>query len=239
MPGSDTARLKIHRFIGEFDVVGQTVTSEDMSFTHQLRGVLKLRQGELVMLCDGKGSEAVFEIIVSEPKQMVFRRASDVGRGREEKTQVTLYCALLKREHFEYVVEKATELGAARIVPLITARTIKHGSRADRLERIAREAAELSGRTVLPRIDAPMTLAAALDDAVAQQSRIVMFEIDEPPIKTEAAERAAAFIGPEGGWTEEEKSAARDKGAVFAGLGDTILRGETAAILAVHELLRR
>ena len=153
---------------------------------------------------------------------------------------ITLLLAIFKFNRMEWAIEKATELGVARIVPLIARRTDSHlasssAKRVARWRRIAREAAQQSRRVAPPEIAAPARLQDMLD--IVAERRIVLSEGEEQVSLRQAVAEwkgpLALAVGPEGGWTGEEDCAFREHGWIAASLGPTILRAETAAIAAV------
>ena len=142
----------------------------------------------------------------------------------------------------EWAIEKCTELGVARIVPLISRRTDSHlaaasGKRVERWQRIARQAAEQSRRSSPPEIAEPAKLSGALN--LSPGLRILLSESEDHKLLREvlmqenASSGIVLAIGPEGGWTEEELQAFQQAGWISASLGNTILRAETAAIAAM------
>ena len=162
-----------------------------------------------------------------------------------EVPRVTLVLSIFKFDRMEWAIEKVTELGVARIVPLIARRTESHLAtasvkRVERWRRIAREAAQQSRRLAPPDISDPMKLKEAAD--LPGKLRILLSEEEQEialkdlSVRSPGAEAALA-IGPEGGWTEEEIASFRAAGWVSVSLGSTILRAETAAIAATAVLL--
>ena len=153
--------------------------------------------------------------------------------------EITLVLAIFKFDRMEWAIEKCTELGVARIVPMIARRTDSHlaaasAKRAERWRRIARQASEQSRRSAPPEIEAPIKLAEAV--LLKAALRIVLAESEEQTllrdvVKSDAAEVLLA-VGPEGGWTPDELQSFQQAGWVSASLGSTILRAETAAIAA-------
>jgi 16S rRNA (uracil1498-N3)-methyltransferase len=164
---------------------------------------------------------------------------------KESDTYGVLYCSILKRENFEWVVQKATECGIKEIVPVISARTIKLGFKKERLEKIIREAAEQSGRGELPILGEALKFEVALEKAKENDLNL-FFEMDSPLIDKEQTGKAGKigiFIGPEGGWNDEEletvkKEAGESDKFKMAGLGKTTLRAETAAVVASWAVMR-
>lgn len=229
--------MRLHRFLGNYDLRDGAKTIEDAALVNQLKNVFRLAPGDAVTLGDGRGREAraVIERLGQATLEVVIEEVRTVTT--EPPVEVTLYCAVLKRENFEWVAEKAVECGVAAIVPVLSERTVKLGVRDDRLVKIMREAAEQSGRGVLPELVRTMTFKEALSDA-ARQDLNVIFELDYPlfsqqTIKDHSARRVGVWVGPEGGWTEEEVETARAMEFCVAGLGRRVLRGETAAAIAV------
>ena len=155
--------------------------------------------------------------------------------------EITLVLAVFKFDRMEWAIEKCTELGVSRIVPVIAWRTDSHLAaaslkRVERWQRIAHQASEQSRRIVPPEIAAPVKLSGALSFSAAL--RIILTESEEQTLLRDLVKPAAAVggvalaIGPEGGWTDDELQSFQKAGWISASLGDTILRAETAAIAA-------
>ena len=176
--------------------------------------------------------------IVSISKDRVEFALGEV-QALKPAPEVTLALAIFKFDRMEWAIEKCTEIGVARIIPIIARRTGAHLTaaalkRSERWQRIARQAAEQSRRSAPPEIATPVKLT-QLGDAGAE-CRIVLAE-SEGYVRLRDVLRpqlpgVALAIGPEGGWTAEELQWFRDSGWIAASLGDTILRAETAAIVA-------
>jgi 16S rRNA (uracil1498-N3)-methyltransferase len=158
--------------------------------------------------------------------------------------QITLVLSIFKFDRMEWAIEKCTELGVARIVPVIARRTESHladaaAKRSERWQRIARQAAEQSRRTSPPEVSQPIKLKDAL--GLAGNTRILLSESEKDLRLKDALQSATTDVilalGPEGGWTDSELDHFRDAGWVSASLGDTVLRAETAAIAAVAVVL--
>lgn len=153
---------------------------------------------------------------------------------------VSIALAVFKFDRFEWAVEKCTELGASRIVPLIARRSDTHlaaaaGKRVERWRRIAREASEQSRRPASPQISDPVKLKTFLAAETAPR-RIVLAENEEQVELRDlssGSEEVTLAVGPEGGWTDEEMKLFAEAGWQSASLGETILRAETAAIAAL------
>src|SRR5688572_22987985 len=137
--------MKIHRFIIHATVENGEAVVTDANIVQQIKKVLKLRVGEKVILGDGNMNEVLGEIY-EVGKAIKLKVLEEQKNENEPKNSVILYCSILKKENFEQVCQKATEVGVREIVPLVTARTVKLDVKTDRLQKIIREAAEQSGR---------------------------------------------------------------------------------------------
>jgi 16S rRNA (uracil1498-N3)-methyltransferase len=140
----------------------------------------------------------------------------------------------LKKDNFEWVTQKTTEIGVSKIVPVISQRTIKLDVKIDRLKKIIREAAEQSELAYVPTLEEPTSFRKALDNA-RSCNEVFFCDASGESLKNAKLEQSgevAIFIGPEGGWTEAEIEIARKAGFKISSLGNSILRGETAAIAA-------
>ena len=217
-----------------------------------LRDVLRLERGAEVFVFDGVGHE--YRCAVEESARSLVRLdvLAEVAAARPESALgLELAVALLKGEKFDLVVQKATELGAAGIVPLITKQADVRlrderdsARRVARWQRIALEAAKQSGRAVVPVVSAPRLFASLVEATVGGEELRLMFserdgqELLETIKKVPASvATATALVGPEGGWTDEEIAQARNAGWNIITLGGRTLRAETAAI-AVTVLLQ-
>jgi 16S rRNA (uracil1498-N3)-methyltransferase len=161
---------------------------------------------------------------------------------------VTLLLAVFKFDRMEWAIEKATELGAVRIVPVVARRTdvrlaAAAGKRAERWRRIVHEAAQQSRRLAPPEVAAPLKLKDALAGIGQSSARIVLAESEEVlallRALPEGCREAALAVGPEGGWTEDELQRFAAAGWQAASLGPTILRAETAALAALAVVMAK
>ena len=199
--------------------------------------VLRAEVGQIYELSDNRN--LYLAIIETARKSLVSFRITEKLDEPAPSIHVTLLPALIKFDRFEVLVEKATELGVNVIQPFEATRT-EHGlaqaavKRLARWEKIAVEASQQSRRVYLPILEKPVRFAQAL--ATEAPVRLFLDEEVAPPIGTQLpierspADRVALLLGPEGGWTEEERRAARAAGWLPCSLGAMILRAETAAI---------
>ena len=220
-------------FVGSTIVARQTVTVEGNQ-AHYLAKVMRIEPGGAVILCDdvtGEWACAVTDV----DKRAVTLMPETLLRPREAVPDFWLCPTLLKKDRFDLVLEKATELGVAEIRPLVTRRCVADKLNAERARSIVTEAAEQCARTALPVLTEPVKLDALLRDWPGDRT---LFFADE--LGGEAAaeaftgsSKAALLTGPEGGFDEAERAAIRAlPQARPISLGPRILRGETAAIAA-------
>ena len=197
---------------------------------HQIRSVLRLRDGDEIGVFDGSGAEWVARVTV-EGAELV----RPLDESREPTTRLTLYQALIKPARFEFILQKGTELGIARFVPFVAQRSMASGERSSRWRKIAMEAAEQSGRTVVPEVNEPLTFDEALADATSHSVPFMPWENAERPRLSSVhrhCQELGLIVGPEGGFSDTEIEQARARGAVTVTLGRRILRSETAALVA-------
>ena len=154
--------MRLNRFISDFDLEGQDLSVFDKDILNQVKNVLRLKSGQQILLADGKANEALAEIIEFGGDFFRVKLLQKESNSNESARKVILYCSILKRENFELVAQKATEVGVAEIVPLICERTIKIGFKKERLVKIIKEAAEQSGRGILPVLYEPISFSQAV-----------------------------------------------------------------------------
>jgi 16S rRNA (uracil1498-N3)-methyltransferase len=211
--------------------VGATIEL-DPGEAHHAR-VLRLREREEVEVFDSTAHNFAARVS-SVAKDRVSIEILAMEDPRELRAPLTLALALIQPDKFELVLQKATELGARRIVPIVAAhcevRPERVAGKRDRWEKIVLEAVKQSGRAQIPRIAEPVELA----DAIRAGGACIVFDASAPRQALEIdASGATLFIGPEGGWSEDEIALARRLGCRFQNLGPRRLRAETAAIAAL------
>ena len=225
--------------------------------TRHLRDVLRLRTGDEIYVFDGAGRE--FQCVV----ETIGKNSTDVRvvsevepASPESPLNLTLAIALLKGEKFDLVIQKATELGIKRIIPLDTDRSDvrlsdeREQKRVTRWRRIALEAAKQAGRAFVPEVTLPLSLNSLLTSGLEGEdlltvTRLMFSERNGRSLAgpsndfAESPAHIIAVVGPEGGWTDEELNLGRDAGWEIVTLGGRTLRAETAAIAVVALLQHR
>ncbi len=227
-------RAKIRLFVNEALGQGQTIPL-DPAQSHYLFGVMRTAVGDRVAVFNGHDGEWSAEIAEAGKKRGLLR-CLGLSAPQLDPPDLWLLFAPIKKTRTDFIVEKATEMGVRRIVPVLTDFTNSERVRIDRLQAHAVEAAEQCGGTFVPNVAQPVKLAKLLDDL---QDRRLMF-CDEALVGTAPAlsgERGAPWailIGPEGGFSDPERARLGDlDGAHSVSLGPRILRADTAAVAAL------
>ncbi|MFA6497570.1 MAG: RsmE family RNA methyltransferase [Patescibacteria group bacterium] len=200
----------------------------------QIVTVLRMKVGDVLSLCPNDGSELDCRI-TEMTKAAILGSINGVKTGKPLRPQVTVCVAVTKRDTFEWVLQKCTELGASAFIPMITDRVIKKIKDVPaRWRDIVREASEQSGRMTLPTVSEPMSFLEAFEHMKAYD-RIVLHEsvgesTDMPKVRE--MDHIALFIGPEGGFTDSEIEKTKGANTKVVQLGSLVLRAETAAVVA-------
>ena len=203
-----------------------------------LSRVLRARVGQEFEIATGENVRRG-RVTRIDPNRVEFELGDEITATASPN--VTLALSIFKFDRMEWAIEKCTELGATRIVPVIASRTETHlaaaaSKRVERWQRIARQASEQSRRYSPPQIDQPMKVPGTL--ALPGNTRIVLAESEQQVMLREVLHHHSArdlvlAFGPEGGWIQSELELFRNAGWISASLGNTILRVETAAIAAL------
>jgi 16S rRNA (uracil1498-N3)-methyltransferase len=235
-------RRRFHAPPGAFNVHRESVTlaSDEARY---LREVLRLKVGDEVYVFNGEGKEFQCRIEESRRDTATLKVIAEVAPARPESPlELRLAIALLKGEKFDLVVQKATELGVTRIVPVVSKLadirlrdTSDAAKRVSRWQRIALEAAKQSGRAVVPVVENPFAFESLVGETDSAWA-IMFSERDGQPLAEVLVESSSnpasltALVGSEGGWTDQEITMAREAGWRIVTLGGRTLRAETAAI---------
>jgi len=231
--------MKIHRFyVGDIaDRHGRLELTEKLWINYpelaaQMLRVLRLHQGEHIVLFDGKGTERMYEIREVEKEALFLVHTTDMvpmSPGRK----LHLAWSLLKRDNNELIIQKATELGVRVLLPFVSDRTIKTGFDVSRMRRMAIEAVEQSGRHFLPDIHEPQSMEQLIDE-YKQSMPVMVADMNGTPLTDMHTldKGILVLIGPEGGWSDEERTFFEDSQLSNIRLSDSVLRAETAAITA-------
>ncbi len=238
----------MHRFFVEPSQIGEKEIVITGSDVNHIRNVLRMRAGEELLAADGQGSEyrcILRELQDSEIRAEICRKFSG---SAELPSRITLFQGLPKSDKMDLIIQKCVELGVFRIVPVTTKRTVvkldakKEESRRKRWTAVSESAAKQSGRGIIPEISGVRGFKEAVEEAGELDVCLIPYEKAENMARTReilsgipAGASIGVFIGPEGGFEEEEVREAMEAGARPITLGRRILRTETAgmAVLAM------
>lgn len=250
----------MYRFFVPPEVLGREPVVLGRELAHRMGRVLRLKPGDHVVLLDNTGWEHEAEVDRITREQVETRLLGKSLARAESATCLHLYQALLKAAKFEGVLQKATELGVSSFTPLVCRRSVAEPpspAGVARWRRIVQEAAEQSQRGLLPALNPPLTLADAIAGApglrllpweserarglrgVLQDAQTASGDRTGSPkrVARSPSREVSLFVGPEGGWGEDEVSLAVAQGAVAVSLGPRILRADTAGLVAAAAIL--
>jgi|Deesub1362A_J573_1020465.scaffolds.fasta_scaffold00252_5 16S rRNA (uracil1498-N3)-methyltransferase len=211
------------------------ISGEDARY---LGNVLRVRIGEEVMIFDGAGKRYICRVTGVHRKEVVVEKIREERHSAESSLDVTVVQGIPKGEKMEMIIQKTTELGVKRLIPLITERSqIRYTGRLNRWRRIALSASQQSGRETIPVVEEPLHFNEFIDRKERYRG-IIFHEGERQKGLKEILRRLGdgelfLLIGPEGGFTDEEVDQSIKKGFITASLGPRILRAETAAITAM------
>lgn len=240
----------MYRFFVKKDQIQEDAVIIIGSDVNHIKNVLRMKKGETILISDGEDREYVCTIDELENEQVRAKIEDVNGVAKELPIKVTLFQALPKGDKMETVIQKMIELGAYEIVPVSTKRCIvkldnkKAVSKTKRWNSIAESAAKQSKRGIIPKVSMPVTYKEALKMAEAMDMVLIPYENAEnmahtrqviSQIKTDMT--VGIFIGPEGGFAEEEVEQAINTGAYDITLGKRILRTETAGMALMSVLM--
>lgn len=233
----------MHRFFIDIDNIkkgGIIITGENVN---HISKVLRLKEKDKIILCDGEGTDYIVSIDSMDKyavRTTILYKETSTG---ESYLDVVVYQGIPKSSKMDFIIQKCTELGVNRIVPVINTRTVvklatkkEEQKKVERWQKIATEAAKQSGRGKIPVIDMPMTFENALNEAVSRDLILMPYELEKnntlkEVIKGKNPNSIAIFIGPEGGFENNEVQLALSKNVVTVTLGNRILRTETAGFV--------
>lgn len=237
--------MTIHRFFVPQDAIHNQFVTLPADISKQITKVLRLGRGDEIVILDNSGMEYTVKL-----EQMISNGVSGkiverVMNQAEPEIKITLFQALLPRDKFEMILQKCTEIGVSKFVPIETKRSLikKNNFRIekmDRWERIVKEAAEQSERGIIPEIGEVLTFEEAIDEIITDGEAWIAWE-EEIDIQIRnvklTQKNIGIFIGPEGGFESAEIDFAIKKGAKTFSLGKRILRSETAGMVASSIIL--
>lgn len=221
------------------------ITNDDV---HHIKKVMRFRVGAKLICVDGVGNDYLVEIIEMGKQEIICQILQATPSTGEPQCEIVLAQAIPKGERFDFVLQKATELGVTRIIPFHSSRTVVkiHSDKAvkkrERWQRIVKEAAEQSGRGIIPQVDLPVSWKELLVQVSEFQAAWIAYEQGGQSLRTcleseTDLKQILLIIGPEGGFTPEEITEVSLAGGIPITLGPRILRTETASLVALSSIL--
>ncbi len=219
------------------------ITGDD---ARHIARALRMRPGDCLTLCDGRGKQAEGVIVSLSDDAVTLRVGEFTGNQSEPSTALTLYLCLPKGDKADLVVQKSTELGVGEVVLVLSDRCVSRPNAADgvkktaRLQKIAREASMQSGRGSIVRVRGILSYLQAIAEMQGFDAAYLLYEGVCPPLRSQMPTKGshiALMTGSEGGFTQQEVDQAAGAGVLPASLGKRILRCETAPIAASAALM--
>lgn len=207
---------------------------------HQMSKVFRFKAGDTVILFDDTGRENVCEITLLTKKVAEFMVKESREGLASPAQKVTMYLSLIKKDNLEWVLQKGTELGVARFVPIISERSEKKDINMERARKIVVEATEQSGWASVPEIAEPVSLVSLLENTDQTMETLVAFHTEGVAFKKDLLANKkllGVLIGPEGGFSEKEIALFQSKNIPVYSLGQQTLRAETAGVAIASLLL--
>lgn len=234
-------------FIPKEAIKGRETIIREEETIHYIRRVLRLREGNKITLLDG--GENRYQARITRIEREEIRAEIERKEAlKSSQVRLTLYQALIKAKRFDWLIQKATELGASEIIPFVSRYSLvalspeEFSRKRKRWQRIARSATLQCGQGIPPEIGQAISFSNACEKASSEEVSFIFWEDENQNLKTILrrylkAKRVALFVGPEGGFSREEVKEAKEKGIIPASLGSRRLRSETAAIAGISNIL--
>ncbi len=229
--------MRLHRFYIQPDTaeLRHDFWIHDKGLINQWRRVLRFRDGQEVILFDGVSEDRLYKISQLSEREAHLHLVTEMKRQVPAK-EIYLFWSLLKKDKNDWVLQKCTELGVSHFVPILADRSEKTGFNVERAKKIIIEAAEQCGRSDIPNVREPIRLETIFDEFENEVSLCICEQGEEGSL--EKLDELGVLIGPEGGWSDNEKQLFKERDVARINLHDFTLRAETACIAAVTKLLQ-
>lgn len=225
--------MKIHRFYTPEIRLEHGFWLKDERLLHQWTKVLRFRIGQQVVLFNGLDTDRLYSITEINSNEAHLELVTDYSR-KVPKKDIYLFWSVLKKDKNDWVLQKCTELGVSHFIPLLSDRSEKTGFNIERAQKIVIEASEQCGRSDIPTLREPMHVGTALEQ-YAKKVTIYICEQDSDDSGV-TTDKVGVLIGPEGGWSDDEKVLFQQLGLKHLSLHDFTLRAETASVAAITKL---
>lgn len=238
------------KFFVDFKIdVGQRASLTDENIVHQLISVFRAKLGDDIVLLDDSGFEYKGTIKGISKKEVIVQ-INEKKEGKKPDIEISIFQSIIKKDNVELVLEKCTEIGVTKFIPMFPQRSIKLNLNYDRLRKITKEASEQCGRSQMSQLEETVNFYDAITMAVSEKDAVSFIFHEE---SDQCCDRLSCeflnnfkevkkfniFIGPEGGFTDGEIELAKNNNFYILSLGDLVLRAETAAIVSSFMILNK
>ncbi|MFA5934753.1 MAG: RsmE family RNA methyltransferase [Candidatus Paceibacterota bacterium] len=224
--------MRLHRFyIKEQIEKGKDIRINNDELLHQWMKVFRLKASDRVIVFNGNGMEyeGYFKILAKKEAVLIFDKENLVKNI--PKVELHVFQSIIKKDNFELIAQKCTEIGVSAFHPIISERSEKKDLNIERLNKIVTEASEQSGRGSVPEVFIPLKLEDSIKDFSGDLFTLDFDGKSFSSIKTKEGEKIGLLLGPEGGWSDKEREFLKEKGIKSVSLGSQVLRAETASIV--------
>jgi len=231
--------MRLHRFfIKEKIEKGKETKIDNPELLHQWTKVFRLSSSDRVIVFNGNGFEYEGYFRVLNKKEAVLFLDKENKIDNKPKVELHIFQSIIKKDNFELIAQKCTEIGVSAFHPIISERSEKKDLNIERLNKIVTEASEQSGRGSVPKVFIPVKLEDSIKDF---SDDLFMLDFDGKPLSSSLRakrgnpglnNKIGLLLGPEGGWSDKERELLREKGIKSVSLGKQVLRAETASIVA-------
>lgn len=232
--------MKLHRFFpvsirGNVYTPGDMIVLTDQAIVHQIIRVFRMKKGDSFIICNNEFVD-YFVTLESTSRDSLSCSVAQVKTVPHVSRDVAICIAITKGPRFDEALLHLAEVGVSKVIPIITERTQKKDLNNSRAEKILREGAEQSGLGKVPEVISPIPLREAVKIMKEEQRELWWCDTQEDTKEKirASSEKLAVFVGPEGGFTESETELAHSVGVKPISLGKTVLRAETAALVAAY-----
>lgn len=229
-------------FVSKNNISDKSILIDGEDVLHISR-VLRMREGEELTICDGDKTDYLCKITSISKKEVICDILKCEENQNESDVLVTLYQGVPKGAKMDLIIQKCVELGAVKIVPFNSRRTVAAAKgKFDRFQKISLEAAKQSGRGIIPEITAPIDFGEAVEDMLKNELAIMAYEdctgfTLKDALRGKTPKSVGIMIGPEGGFEKEEADFAQKSGVLTVTLGKRILRTETAGLSVLSNVI--
>jgi 16S rRNA (uracil1498-N3)-methyltransferase len=226
--------MRLHRFFIEEHLRNKKdITLYDDGIIHQWKDVFRLRPGNQIILLDNSGFEYIAEIVLLAKGKAEVKIIDSAAATNVPQKELWLFAALIKKDNYEWILEKGTELGVSHFVPIVSDRSEKKDLNIERAEKIIKEASEQSGRGTLPMLHGVIDFEKVFSEY--KDIPLIAFHLEgekfDRPKNYFQNNKLGILIGPEGGWSDKELNMFKGNNIPVLTLGPQVLKAETAAIV--------